>query len=224
MKITENIGLIEYTKRQEILNSLTHAAGAVFAVTGLVLCLIRVSGKGPVAVLSAVLYCCSFIAVYTASALYHGLPDGNAKRLLRLIDHISIPVLLAGTTTPCALITLYRVSHIHGIAVFAAGWFCAVFGAVAKLFFFNSEKMKAACIAVYFICGSAMLLSALPRLGSINKTGFLLLCAGCLLYTAGAVFCRLGIKQPWFHVVFHVFVLAGSMTHFYVIYNFIFSF
>ena len=133
MKITDNIGLIEYTQRQEILNSLTHAAGAVFAVTGLVLCLARVSGKGPVAVLSAALYCCSFIAVYTASALYHGLPDGNAKRLLRLIDHISIPVLLAGTTTPCALITLYRVSHIHGIAVFAAGWFCALFGAVAVL-------------------------------------------------------------------------------------------
>ncbi len=222
MKLTGNISLIEYTKRQEIMNTLTHAAGAVFAVTGLVLCLKKTSGAGARFVFSACVYCCSFILVYTASALYHGLPGGEAKKLFRLFDHIAIPLLLAGTTTPCALITLWRVSPFHGYAVFFTGWFCALFGIVTKLFFFNNEKLKIACMAVYFTGGAAMLFSAVPRLGSIDKTGFLLLCLGCLAYTAGAVFCKLGIKRPWLHTVFHIFVLAGSIIHFYVIYNYIF--
>ena len=222
MRITENIELIEYTKRQEILNSLTHAAGAVFAAAGLILCLNKVRGEGMRAVLSACVYCSAFFAVYASSALYHGLPPGEAKRLFRLFDHIAIPLLLAGTATPCALITLYRVSPFHGYAVFATGWFCAAFGIITKLFFFNDKKLKTICMAVYFAGGASMLFSAIPRLGSINKTGFLLLCLGCLAYTAGAVFCRIGIKRPWFHTAFHVFVLAGSIIHFYVIYTYIF--
>ncbi len=222
MKLTENIKLIEYTKRQELFNTLTHAAGALFACAALLLCLNKTQGEGIRAAGSACIYCSSFIAVYTASALYHGLPPGEAKRIFRLFDHIAIPLLLAGTTTPCALITLCRTSHIHGYAVFFTGWFCALFGVITKLFFFNSEKLKAVCMAVYFIGGSAMLFSAVPRLGSINKTGFLLLCLGCLAYTAGAVFCKLGIKRPWLHTVFHLFVLAGSIIHFYVIYTYIF--
>lgn len=222
MKLTENIGLIEYTKPQEILNCLTHLAGAVFGLAGLCLCLEKVRGEGPRFVVSAAVYCCAFMLVYGTSALYHGLPKGEAKKFFRLFDHIAIPLLLAGTATPCALVTLYKVSPPHGIAVFCTGWFCAIFGVITKLFFFNNEKMKTACMAVYFTGGAAMLLSAVPRLGQIDKTGFMLLCLGCAAYTIGALFCRLGIKRPWLHTVFHVFVLSGSIIHWFVIYNYVF--
>ena len=77
-------------------------------------------------------------------------------------------------------------------------------------------------MAVYFIGGAAMLFSAVPKLESINKTGFYLLCAGCAAYSLGAVFCKLGIKRAWLHTVFHIFVLAGSIIHYIVIYRFVF--
>ena len=221
MKVTDSIGLIEYTRRQEFFNSLTHAAGAVFAVTGMAVCLLKTSSNGTRYIFSSCIYCLSFITVYTASAIYHGLPAGDTKKIFRLFDHIAIPLLLAGTATPCALITLYRVSHVHGIVVFATGWFCAAFGIITKLFFFNNDRLKVACMAVYFAGGAAMLFSAVPHLGNINRTGFLLLCLGCFAYTAGAAFCKIGIKRPWFHTVFHVFVLSGSIIHFCVIYNFV---
>ena len=222
MKLTKDIKLIEYTRAQEAANCFTHALGSAFALCGLFLCLIKVRSEGARFIFSACVYCSAFILVYTASALYHGLPRGEAKKFFRLFDHIAIPLLLAGTATPCALITLYRISPAHGIAVFCTGWFCAAFGIITKLFFFNNEKLKIICMAVYFIGGAAMLFSAVPRLGSIDKTGFALLCAGCAAYTAGAVFCKLGIKRPWLHTVFHIFVLAGSILHFYVIYSYIF--
>ncbi len=222
MKITDNVSLIEYSKKQERANSLTHAAGVLFGIAGLILCLIKVRDCGTRYIFSAVAYCISFILVYAASALYHGLPTGDAKRFFRLFDHVAIPLLLAGTTTPCSLVTLYRVSHAHGIVVFCIGWFIALFGVITKVFFFNNEKLKIVCMAVYFIGGAAMLFSAIPRLGDIDKTGFLLLCLGCISYCIGAFFCKLGIKKPWLHTVFHVFVLAGSIVHFIVIYNYVY--
>ncbi len=224
MKISENIGLIEYTKKQELCNALTHALGAAFGVTGLIICIVKAGRGNARYFISAIVYCLSFILVYTASALYHGMPQGDKKRFFRLFDHVAIPVLLAGTTTPCALITLYRVSPPHGIAVFCTGWFIALFGIITKVFFFNNEKMKIACMSVYFIGGAAMLFSAIPKLGNINITGFCLLCAGCAAYIIGAIICKLGVKRPRLHTVFHIFVLAGSIIHFIAIYRFVFRF
>ena len=201
---------------------MTHAAGVFYGIAGLILCLINVRDCGTRYIFSAVAYCISFILVYAASALYHGLPPGDAKRFFRLFDHVAIPLLLAGTTTPCALVTLYRVNHAHGIAVFCIGWFIALFGVITKVFFFNNEKLKIVCMAVYFIGGAAMLLSAIPRLGDIDKTGFILICLGCISYCIGAILCKLGIKKPWLHTVFHIFVLAGSIIHFIVIYNYVY--
>lgn len=219
MKLTENIRLVEYTPRQELANCLTHGIGALLAAACGIAEAVKAAGQGKTALISALIHALAFTAVYTISTVYHALPPGEGKKTARLLDHMAIPVLLAATTTPCALITLYRISPVHGMIVFCTAWFCALFGVFGKLFFF--EKLKAVCIAVYFIGGAAMLFSAVPRLGSIDKTGFALLCAGCAAYGIGAIFCRLGIKKPCLHAVFHVFVLAGSLIHFYVIYRFI---
>ena len=216
------IELIEYTRAQDISFAVSHAAGAAFGVFALVISFVKTGAFGSITQqISALIYCLSFIAVYGISAVYHALPPGDNKAVARRLDHMAIPLLLAGTATPCALVTLYKLSPAHGIAVFCIGWFCAFFGIITKLFFFNNETLKTVCMAVYFIGGAVMLFSAVPRLGDINKTAFLLLSIGCVLYGAGAIFCRMGIKKPWYHLPFHILVLAGSIFQFFTIYHYV---
>ena len=223
MKEDNKVGLIEYSRPWDISFCVSHAAGAVFGIAALIMSFIKTGAFGSmIQQISALIYCLAFIFVYGSSALYHGLPPGRAKVIMRRLDHIAIPVLLAGTATPCALVSLYRVSHIHGIAVFCAGWFIALYGLVTKLFFFNNEKLKTAGMVIYFAGGAAMLFSAVPLLGTINRTAFMLLLLGCILYGAGAVFCRMGIKNPAYHLPFHILVLAGSVVHFFTIYHYVF--
>lgn len=217
MNALKDVKLIEYSKPVDALNCITHAIGAALAVMGMVF-LVKKSLilSDTVGVISCIIYSISLIAVYAISALYHGLPQGEAKRKARLFDHLAIPLLLAGTSTPCALITLRRVSTPNSILVIIIAWFCAIFGIIAKLFFF--EKLKSAVMAVYFTGGAIMLLSTVPLLENINKTGFLILVLGCVAYTVGALFCHGGIKRPWMHVIFHIFTVFGSAFHYFAIY------
>lgn len=215
--IAKEVKLIEYSKRVDFFNCATHAAGAIASVAALVLMIMKAQGARHTA--SAVIYGLSLIAVYTVSAVYHGLKSGEAKRIARLIDHSTVPFLIAGTATPCALITLYNLSKPHSILVLVLAWFCALFGLFSKLFFF--EKLKNITPAVYIVSCLIMLFSSVPLLDRMNVHAFLGLGDGCLFYLIGAVFCALGIKRPVMHVVFHVFVLFASVIHFYVIYEFV---
>lgn len=218
MVVNSQVKLIEYDKKTDLANCLTHAVGAALAVAGLVAVIVKTHGAGFRDVFSGVVYSLTLIGVYASSAVYHGLPAGEAKRTARLADHMAIPLLFAGTATATSLNALYSVSPAHGITVFCSAWFCAVFGIVSKLFFF--EKLKVLTMVVYMAGGGAMLLSAVPHIGKLDPGVFLLFSLGCMLYVSGAVFCGLGIKRPPLHVVFHVLVLAGSMIHYYVIYTF----
>lgn len=215
--VSKDVKLIEYSKSVDMGNCITHAIGAVLSAAAVIAMLISASGAR--CIVSAVIYGISLLAVYTASAVYHGLKNGEAKRIARLLDHSAIPLLIAGTTTPCALVALYDISAFHGIAVLCAAWFCALFGLISKIFFF--EKLKSVTMAVYIICCAAMLLSAVPVMGEMEKGSFELIAAGCISYVIGAVFCYFGIKREKLHVVFHLFVLLGSAIHFYAIYTFI---
>ncbi len=217
------VELIEYSPSLERANCLTHAAGAVFALICLVPSLVKTVPSGSFRVIAcAAVYCAAFLAVYTISAVYHGLPKGRAKIKARRFDHIAIPLLLAGTATPCSMISLFRVSRAHAYAVFAIAWSIALLGVISKLFFFGNNKLKAVSMAAYFTGGAAMMLIAVPLLGEINREAFLILTAGCLLYCAGALCCLIGTKKPVFHPVFHVFVLLGSAVQFYVLYTRVF--
>ena len=170
-------------------------------------------------ILCSLIYGATLLTVYTASSVYHGLRPSQSKRIARLVDHSSVPLLIAGTTTPCALISLYNISPAHGITVLICGWICALFGIFSKLFFF--ERLKAVTMAVYIVCGLSMLLSAVPKLGQLNKGGFGWLVFGCVFYVIGAALCGLGAKKPLLHPIFHVFVMLGSGIHFYAIYCYI---
>ena len=223
MKISEknSVELIEYTKAQDALNCVTHALGAVLGAAVLVLLTEKAAPFGMARyTASAIIYGLSLIVLYGASAVYHGLPQGEAKRTARLVDHSVIPILLAGTATPCALITLYNHNKICCAVVLLLGWGSVIFGLVAKLFFF--QKTKAACVAVYIIAGAVMLSCSLAVVDEINVHALLLLVLGCAVYLFGSIFCALGRKHPWCHVPFHMFMVAGSMIHAYVIYEYVF--
>lgn len=215
--IAKNVKLMEYSRSVDLGNCITHALGAVLSVAGLLM--LTVKAEGIMHTVSALIYGISMIAVYTVSAVYHGLKNGEAKRIARLIDHSTVPILIAGTATPCALITLFEISVPHSLFVFFLGWGCTLFGIISKLFFF--EKMRKVTVAVYIISCLLMLLSACPVIGEINHTAFSGIVLGNIFYLLGALFCGLGIKRPWFHVVFHIFALLASATHFAVIYIYI---
>lgn len=211
----KDVELIVYSRSVDLCNCITHAVGAVFGVAAMILMLSKANGVRYV--FSSVIYATTLIAVYTVSAVYHGLKPGEMKRKARIADHSTVPFLIAGTATPCALITLYEISSFHGVAVFMLAWGCTMFGVISKVFFF--EKLKNITMVVYIVSGALMLLSAVPRLGEIDKAGFMQLVIGCGFYLVGAVLCGLGRKREWLHPVFHLFVLAGSLMHFLVIYQ-----
>ncbi len=215
--IGTDVKIIEYSRKVDFGNTLTHAAGAVLSLAGLIFMLASSdSGRER---LCSLIYGLSLIAVYTVSSIYHGLKPSEAKRIARLVDHSTVPLLIAGTTTPCALISLYDVSPIHGITVLCMAWFCALFGIFSKLFFF--EKLKAVTMAVYMISGAVMLLSAVPRLDELESKGFWWLVVGCVFYVIGAILCGMGVKRPYLHIVFHIFILIASSIHFFAVYNYI---
>lgn len=215
--INKNIGLIEYSRRVDAGNCITHAIGAVLSVPALFLLVTKAEGFRET--VSAIIFGLSLMAVYTVSAVYHGLPQGGAKQTARLIDHSTVPVLIAGTATPCALITLYNISVAHSIMIFVLAWGCTLFGLFAKLFFF--EKTRKITVAVYIICCLVMISSGIPVLGKINGDAFGGLVLGNVFYLIGALFCGIGRKKPVFHIVFHIFALIASAIHFYVIYKFV---
>lgn len=212
-----DVELIEYSRKVDLLNCITHASGAVAAVPMAVLLILKAEGFREI--LSAVIYSLALIAVYCFSALYHGLTPSEKKKKARLLDHSAVPLLIAGTATPCALISLYKVSMYHSVFVFILAWSCTLFGLFSKLFYF--ERLKAVTMAVYMISGAVMLLVTVPLLGKINVDGFSRLVVGCVFYVIGAVFCGLGRKREIFHPIFHMFVLIGSWCHYYVIYNYV---
>lgn len=215
--IAKDVKLIEYSKKVDFANCLTHALGAFASVAALILMVMKAESLR--STLSAVIYGVSMIAVYTVSAVYHGLKNGEAKRIARLVDHSTVPMLIAGTATPCALITLYEISTFHSLLVLCLAWFCTLFGLFSKLFFF--EKMRKVTVAIYIISCLIMICSAVPLLGQINSDAFGGLVLGNVFYLIGAAFCGLGIKRPYLHVVFHIFALFAGITHFFVIYIYV---
>ena len=216
--IGKDVELIEYSKKVDLLNCLTHIAGTVFSIN--VLFSLVTKAEDTLCMLSAVIYGISMISVYMVSSVYHGLPQGETKRIARLIDHCTVPILISGTATPCALLTLYEINTSIGITVLILAWLCTIFGIISKLFFF--EKLKAITITVYITSGITMLLSAIPVFDDINTNAFCQIVIGCFFYLIGAIFCGLGRKIHSLHPVFHVFVLLGSIFHFHSIYMYMF--
>jgi hemolysin III len=161
-------------------------------------------------VVSCTVYGVTLVVLYASSTLYHALPAGRGKRVFGILDHAAIFLLIAGTYTPFALVTL---SGGLGWSVFAVIWGLAVAGIVVETI--SRGRVRRIQRGLYLIMGWGIIVAARPLLEELPLVGFALLLAGGLAYTVGVIF--FVWKRPYHHVAWHVFVLAGSICHFFAV-------
>jgi hemolysin III len=219
----QKVILINYSRLEDMVNSLTHLAGFPLGIVALVLCLQRSLATGSKAgIVSSVIYGISIIILYAGSALYHGVKPGNLKKVLRVIDHCNIFLLIAGSMTPYSLIA-FRPDHpVLCWVTIAFAWGSALFGIICTSI--NQEKFKVVQMVLYISIGWVLVFAIKPMLAifqGIYRPGLILLFVGGGLYTIGAILCGIGKKLPYFHAVFHGFVLAGTIVQFLSVYNYV---
>lgn len=207
-----------YTKGEEIMNMVTHIVGGAIGVLALTLCLLRSSGG--MAVVCALIYGVSMIGLYTMSSIYHGLYPSMGKRVMQVLDHCTIYFLIAGTYTPIALLALRPVFPLLGWGVFAFQW--AMTALAVTLTAIDLKKYTVFSMICYIGMGWAVVFFLPQTLQVLGNTGFGWLLAGGIAYTLGSILYGIGSKKPWFHSVFHIFVLAGSFLQMISIIFFVF--
>jgi hemolysin III len=193
---------------EEIANAVTHGVGAALSVASLVLMAMAAVATGEsLRIAGAIVFGVSLIMLYTASTLYHAIPNPRAKHVLKIIDHSSIYLLIAGTYTPFTLVTL---KGTLGWAFFAVVWGLAAIGVSAEAFWVYRPKWLSAL--VYLAMGWLVVFAGGPLLAALPPAGWWLLLAGGLSYTLGTVFYVLK-RVPYMHALWHLFVLGGSVCH-----------
>jgi hemolysin III len=201
-----------YTLGEEIFNSVSHGVGALLAVAGtVVLIVVSALNIGAWGVVSSAIYGGSLIILYTMSTLYHALTNEKAKHVMRVMDHVTIFLLIAGTYTP---ITLVPLRGALGWVLFGFIWGAAILGIV-----FNSidlEKFRKVSVVCYIVMGWAIIFAIVPLIQSMSKLSLIFLLLGGVLYSVGVIFYAIK-KIKYFHSVWHLFTIGGSVFHYFAI-------
>ena len=196
----------------EKLNTFTHLFGAVIALAGLVVLVVFASLKGDVwRIVSFSIYGTSLFLLYLFSTLYHGT-KGSVKAVFKKLDHIGIYLLIAGSYTPFVLVSL---NGAWGWSLFGVIWGLAVIGVLLDCFL--SDKRRLIQLFIYILMGWIALIAINPLIDSLTMAGFLWLLGGGLFYSFGIIFYIMDLKKYHFHGIWHLFVLAGSTTHYFTI-------
>lgn len=207
---------VPQTFKEELMNIVTHGLGFVLSVAGLItLVVVALSGGDLWQITSLSIYGASLTILYGASTLYHAVKSGKAKYYMRIFDHASIYILIAGSYTPFALLTLR--DH-GGMTLFFVMWGITVVGVIFKVFFVG--RFNVLSTILYIVMGWMALFVLGPLMENLPYNGMVLLVAGGLAYTFGTIF-FLWDKLPFNHAIWHVFVLAGSICHFFAVYYFV---
>lgn len=211
------IEIPKYTLGEELISSISHGAGAALGIAALCLCVIRsASLNNGLALTSSWIFGISIIVLYSMSCIYHALKPNNAKRVMRVFDHCTIFLLIAGTYTPFTLVALHGTV---GWTLFSIIWGTAVIGIILNAI--DMEKFKVISMICYLAMGWAVVFTFKPLLMAVSMSGIKLLVAGGIAYTVGAVVYGIGSKVKYMHSIWHFFVLAGSILHFFAIYNYV---
>ena len=202
-----------YSEKEEGLNILTHGFGLLLSVLALFLLIIKASkSESNLVIISSVIYGLSLIILYAASTFYHAAKDPNKRYKLNIFDHASIYVLIAGTYTPFTLLIL---EGWIGWTIFGVSWGLALIGVVLKLFY--TGKYDRISTIAYVLMGWLIVFAINPLIANLSLEGLLWLFAGGVFYTTGAVLYSIE-KIKYNHAIFHIFVLAGSFSHFMAVY------
>ncbi len=202
---------LEFSYAQEAGNAITHGLGAALAVAGLVILVVSAAARGDAWYVAAYsIFGASMVTLYLASTLYHATRAPKLKRILEIFDHAAIFVLIAGSYTAFAL-TILR--HGPGWWIFAAVWSIAAFGITMETLFLN--RWPVVTLLAYLAMGWMIVLIWKPFVASAPGLTTVLLIAGGLSYTVGTIFYALGRKWGWFHIGWHLFVIGGTVCHFF---------
>ncbi len=209
--------LPEYTKGEEIFNMVSHIIGAAFGLTALVLCIIfSAIHRNAYAVVSSSIYGVTIIILYTMSSIYHGISaKKTAKKVFQILDHCSIFLLIAGSYTPFCLVTFRQYNPILGWTIFGIIWGMAILGIVLNSI--DIKKYNKFSMICYLGMGWCIIftVSLLPKL--LGIPGLILLVAGGIAYSIGAILYGFGKKKKYVHSIFHLFILLGSVLQFFCI-------
>lgn len=198
----------EYSLGEEIANAVTHGVGVALAIAALVvLTVLSAFTRDPVRIASAVTFGVTLVLLYAASTLYHSIPDERARHVLKVLDHASIYLLIAGTYTPFALVTL---SERGGIVLLAVIWGLAAAGVALESFWVYRPRWVST--AVYLAMGWLAVSVIKPLARTLAPEGLALLAAGGAAYTLGTAFYLLK-RYRYMHMVWHLFVVVGSTLH-----------
>jgi hemolysin III len=201
---------------EAIANSVTHGIGALLSVIGLIVLVVLAALRGgPRLIVSVSVYGATLCLLYLISTLYHAIPAPRARRVFRVLDHASIYLLIAGSYTPFTLVLL-RGSW--GWTLFGLVWGIAVIGVVFKAFATGRFGILSGCL--YIAMGWLVVIAIKPLLLVLPLSGFIWLMAGGLFYTGGMAFFAKD-RVPYFHMIWHLFVLAGSVCHFVAILRYV---
>lgn len=201
-----------FSRREEIANSVTHGIGIPLSIAGLVLLIIFASIKGSALhVVSFTIYGVTMLLLYICSTLLHSFPEGKAKNVFEVFDHSSIYLFIAGTYTP---ILFNVIKGPLGWSLFGIIWGIALAGVVFKSFFV--KKYLFTSTLIYIIMGWMIVFAWKPLLNTFPTEGITLLIVGGALYTVGTIF-YVWRSFPFHHAVWHLFVLAGTIVHFFSI-------
>ncbi len=195
--------------RQELANSLSHGLGLLFGIVSIPILIASATKSGSsAAIIGASVYGFSFLMVYTFSMLYHGFQQPMVKRAMMIMDHISIYFLIAGSYTPFILLFLYNTT---GLTMLAILWSLTLLGIVFKLL--CGDRYNYLSTAIYVLMGWMLVAVARSFFAGIPAPVATLIVIGGGLYSIGVLFYLWG-KFTYHHVVWHLFVLAGSICHY----------
>lgn len=197
------------TLGEEIANAISHGVGALLSIAGTVIAIVMACiHTSTIGVVSASLYGASLIILYLFSTLYHSLTHVGAKRVFRIFDHCSIFILILGSYIPMCLVLI---GGGLGWTLFGINTFCTVLGVVFNSI--NLERWNRPSLVLYLIMGWSIIIGIKPVVAAIDARGLVLLVGGGLAYTLGIIFYK--AKPRYMHFIWHIFVLAGSVLHYF---------
>ena len=198
-----------YSQKEELLNVISHGLGFVLSIPALIVLVIYAKHEGNIwHIISFSIYGASMILLYLASTLYHAAKKPSLKKKLNVFDHSAIYLLIAGTYTPFALVTL---NGTWGWSIFGVVWGIAAIGLVLKLFY--TGRFNKISTLAYVLMGWVMVVAIKPLMDNLSAEGLFWLFIGGVFYTIGALLYLIK-KLPYNHAIFHIFVLLGSVSHY----------
>ena len=214
-KLSDRV-LPDYSRGEELMNTVTHIVGGALGVAALTLCVVFAALRHNVyGVVGSAIYGTSLIALYTVSSVYHGLKPGMGKKVMQIVDHCTIYFLIAGTYTVIVLSAIRPRYPVLGWGLFAFEW--AMAALATALTAIDLKKYNVISMICYIGLGWAIIPFARQALEVLTLPGFLFLLLGGIAYTIGAVLYGIGSRKKWMHSVFHIFVVLGSVLQFFAV-------